>query len=348
MVGKGRTQKTAIVVLSHNSADVLRVCLPTLKAQSKGGSLFLVDNASQDNSIAVGSAYVETLHIIALKKNGGYAGGYNEGLQAVDTMCSPTYYVLINPDVLVTTGWLSPLVTWMDERPQVAACQPTLRNYYRREHFDFSGAAGGFIDSLGYPFCRGRVFSSVERDKGQYKACKIFWASGACLVLRRNAFWAVGGFDPKFFMYMEEIDLCWRLQQTGYDIHHCPSSVVYHMGTSPLNKKQQALYHDFRNSLFMLYKNTMPRWALLYKLPLRMCLDYLSIILWVSRGKVGSVYSVLRAHWDFMRGLTWGELLKEKKTPMGVARLPYSGSIAINYFLFGRKKCPRQLRNSLA
>ena len=335
------------MLLTHNSADVLARFLPRLKTLTpSSAALFLVDNASQDESLSIGSRYVQEERIIALSENKGYTGGYNEGLRRIREHHAPTYYVLINPDVLVTEHWLPPLIAWMEAHPKAAACQPGLRNHGRPDLFDFAGAAGGFIDSLGYPFCMGRVFSTLEKDVGQYEAPRrVFWASGACLVLRSTAFWSVGGFDERFFMYMEEIDLCWRLQKRGYHVYSYPSCIVYHTGKSPAQKGYDQLYFEFRNSLIMLHKHTSPRWVLLYKLPTRMLMDGIAMVfLRVQRGNWRGARSIWRAQRDFashvrhMMGATPDRTCK--KSEASIRHLIYGGSVVIDYFLLRKRKCP--------
>ena len=213
----------------------------------------MADNASTDGSVALLKEKFPTVKRILLDKNWGFAEGYNQALRQINA----TYYVLLNSDIEVSSGWLSPLITWMDAHPETAACQPKLLSIRQRDYFEYAGACGGFIDKYGYPFCRGRVFDVVEKDEGQYdEVCPILWATGACLMIRATDYWKVGGLDGRFFAHNEEIDLCWRLCAMGREIYCVPESKVYHVGGGTLPKNNpMKTYLNFRNNLTMLYKN---------------------------------------------------------------------------------------------
>lgn len=246
--------KVAVVILNWNGEKMLAKYLPTLLQHlQESVEVFVADNASTDGSVALLKEKFPTVKRILLDKNWGFAEGYNQALRQINA----TYYVLLNSDIEVSSGWLSPLITWMDAHPETAACQPKLLSIRQRDYFEYAGACGGFIDKYGYPFCRGRVFDVVEKDEGQYdEVCPILWATGACLMIRATDYWKVGGLDGRFFAHNEEIDLCWRLCAMGREIYCVPESKVYHVGGGTLPKNNpMKTYLNFRNNLTMLYKN---------------------------------------------------------------------------------------------
>lgn len=246
--------KVAVVILNWNGEKMLVKYLPTLLQHlQESVEVFVADNASTDGSVALLKEKFPTVKRILLDKNWGFAEGYNQALRQINA----TYYILLNSDIEVSSGWLSPLITWMDAHPETAACQPKLLSIRQRDYFEYAGACGGFIDKYGYPFCRGRVFDVVEKDEGQYdEVCPILWATGACLMIRATDYWKVGGLDGRFFAHNEEIDLCWRLRAMGREIYCVPESKVYHVGGGTLPKNNpMKTYLNFRNNLTMLYKN---------------------------------------------------------------------------------------------
>ena len=247
--------KTAVVILNWNGEAMLRQFLPSVIACSclEGTEIYVADNASTDASCEVVEKEFPSVRLIRLDKNYGFADGYNYALQKIDA----EYAVLLNSDVEVTEGWLQPMVDYLDTHPETVACQPKIRAYRHRNLFEYAGASGGFIDRYGYPFCRGRVFESVEEDKGQYdEVIPVFWATGAALMIRLDVYRNVGGLDGRFFAHMEEIDLCWRLRSRGYQLVCIPSSTVYHVGGATLKKENpRKTFLNFRNNLLMLYKN---------------------------------------------------------------------------------------------
>lgn len=246
--------KTAIVILNWNGQNMMRRYLPTvLKYSRDDAEIIVADNASTDESLQMLRASFPTVRIIELDKNYGFAEGYNKALQQVDA----DYYVLLNSDVEVTHHWLTPLIEYMDNHPECAACQPKLLSESDKDRFEYAGASGGLIDRLGYPFCRGRILNTVEEDNGQYDYRQdICWATGACLVIRRADYWKAGALDGRFFAHNEEIDLCWRLRIMGRHIVCIPESKVYHVGGGTLPKSNpMKTYLNFRNNLTMLYKN---------------------------------------------------------------------------------------------
>jgi len=269
--------KTAIVILNWNGLDHLKKFLGTVLQYSSSDkiSVFIADNGSTDGSPEWVEERFNNVKLIRLAKNYGFAEGYNLALNKIDA----EYFILLNSDVEVTEGWHQPLITFMDNNPDVASCQPKIRSYNKRDHFEYAGAAGSFIDKFGYTFCRGRIFGDVENDYGQYDTqIDIFWASGACMIIRAEAWHKCGGFDSGFFAHMEEIDLCWRLNKAGYRISYIPESVVYHVGGGSLPYESPfKTYLNFRNSLYLLYKN-LPDNRLHYVLFIRKLLDALAAV----------------------------------------------------------------------
>lgn len=284
----------AIVILNWNGREFLRKFLPSVIDNSLGvAEVIIADNASTDSSIEFLQDNFPDVRIINNRTNGGFARGYNEALAHVDA----DYYILLNSDIEVTPGWIEPVIRLMESDPTIAACQPKLRSYYERDKFEYAGAAGGFIDAYGYPFCRGRIFQHLETDHRQYDdAVEIFWATGACMFVRAPLYRQFGGFDEDFFAHMEEIDFCWRLKNGGYKIAYCPDSVVYHVGGGTLPKKSsQKTYLNFRNNLSLLYKN-LPSKLLLPVFAVRFPLDGIAALKFLFGAGFGDFYAVLRAH----------------------------------------------------
>ena len=290
--------KIAIVVLNWNGKSWLEKFLPILLEYSQDkAKVFVADNASDDDSVDFVKEKYPNAEIIINTNNGGYAKGYNDALKNINA----EYFVLINSDIEVTKDWLSPLVNLMDNNKNVVACHPKVLSYNNKQMFEYAGASGGFIDNLGYPFCRGRVFDKIEKDIGQYNdSIEIFWATGACFIVRSVSFWEVGGFDEDFFAHQEEIDLCWRFKNKGYIIMVEPKSVVYHVGggtlsvTSPLKT-----YLNFRNNLSMLFKN-LPLFYLFIVIPLRLFLDGIAAFFLLRQEKgVRHFLAVIKAHFSF-------------------------------------------------
>lgn len=267
-------EKVAIVILNWNGANMLRQYLPNvLKYSSSESAVYVADNASTDDSLELLRQSFPDCRLILLEKNWGFADGYNKAFQQIDA----EYYLLLNSDIEVTRGWLTPLIELMDANPDVAACQPKLLSLTDRNKFEYAGACGGFLDRYGYPFCRGRVFDMLECDKGQYdNQTDILWATGAALMIRSSDYWNAGGLDGRFFAHNEEIDLCWRLRIKGRRILCVPQSVVYHLGGGTLPKTNpMKTYLNFRNNLTMLYK-CLPNNELQHVMRVRWWLDYLA------------------------------------------------------------------------
>ena len=266
--------KVAVVILNWNGLKMLETYLRTVvdlsAAQAK---IYVADNASSDGSVAFLKEHFPEVGLIMLDRNWGFAEGYNKALAQVEA----ELFVLLNSDVEVTPQWLTPLITFMDARPEVAACQPKLRAINHKQAFEYAGAAGGFIDKWGYPFCRGRVFDDVEDDNGQYDTpTEVLWATGACLMIRAEAYRSCGGLDGRFFAHCEEIDMCWRIRLMGQKIYCIPDSCVYHLGGGTLPKgNPRKTFLNFRNNLTMLYKN-LPDDELNAVMRIRWCLDYLA------------------------------------------------------------------------
>jgi len=289
---------TAIVILNWNGEKYLQQFLPVLIEHTTlpGVEIIVSDNASTDSSLSLLKDKFPTIRTIVFDKNYGFAGGYNKALALLEA----DYFVLLNSDVEVTPGWLNPLLEYMDMHEKVAACQPKILSYANRSTFEHAGAAGGYIDRFGFPFCRGRVLGLAEEDKGQYDSITdIFWATGACLLIRSNLYRKVGGLDDEFFAHMEEIDLCWRLKSRGYRIVCIPDSSVFHVGGGALDyESPHKTYLNFRNNLLMLYKN-LPARLLEKTMRWRTVFDYAAAVQLFITGKPKNALSVFRARRDF-------------------------------------------------
>lgn len=290
--------KVAVVILNYNGEEMLGRFLPSVVENSPGADIIVADNASTDGSVAFVKENFPSVKIVLLDRNYGFAGGYNRALEKV----AADYVLLLNSDVETTPGWLEPLVALLDADSSIVACQPKILDFKRKTHFEYAGAAGGFIDRYGYPYCRGRLFDTVEEDKGQYDVpCDIFWATGAALLVRAAAYRAAGGLDECFFAHMEEIDLCWRLRSRGYRIVCEPRSVVYHVGGATLSAgNPQKTYLNFRNNLLMLYKN-LPSCELGTVMRARCLLDYVAALKFAVAGEWLHCKAVLKARRDYGR-----------------------------------------------
>lgn len=288
--------KVAVVILNWNGAKLLDQFLPTVIKYSPEATIYVADNASTDHSISILKNNFPTINIIQNSLNEGFAGGYNTALQQVDA----EIYALVNSDIEVTENWLKPIIETFDAEPKTAIIQPKILDFNNKEYFEYAGAAGGFIDKYGYPFCRGRIFETIEKDKGQYNnACNIFWASGACFFIRSTVFNELDGFDSDFFAHQEEIDLCWRAINKGHLIKYNPKSVVYHVGGATLQQgSPQKTFLNFRNSLLMLVKN-LPKRSLYSTLFIRMLLDGIAGLQFIVKGQFSQFLSILKAHYSF-------------------------------------------------
>lgn len=339
----------AIVILNYNGQPFLAKFLPTVLANADGHPVYVADNASTDSSVSFIRANFPAVRVIELPRNEGYAGGYNRALDYIRTHYgSPTYYVLPNSDIEVTPGWLSPVLALLEANPQIAACQPKIRSYDERELFEHAGAAGGFVDWLGYIFCRGRVFATFETDHGQYDDNRrVFWATGACLFVRAEVFHQVDGFDASFFAHMEEIDFCWRLQRLGYEVWACGQSTVYHVGGGTLHKSNpHKTYLNYRNSLFMLYKNWPANGCLWPKVLLRLVLDGTSSVLFMQLGEWSDVWAILRAHFAFYSRLpTLHRQRRQLQNQQTTEVKLYPHSVVWQYFAEGKKTFKTMMNN---
>lgn len=289
-------KQTAVVILNYNGAGMLRRFLPSVIEYSPEASIYVADNGSSDESCDVVRNEFPAVKLMVLDHNYGFAEGYNRALAQVDE----EYAVLLNSDVEVTRGWLSPMTQFLDSNPEVAACQPKLLSFKQKDFFEYAGAAGGFIDKWGYTFCRGRIFNTVERDSGQYDdTTDVFWATGAALMIRNEVYKNNGGLDGRFFAHMEEIDLCWRLRSRGYRIACVPQSHVYHVGGATLKKENpQKTYLNFRNNLLMIYKNA-PDCQLKKILLFRKVFDNVAALKFLASGDYAAFKAVRKARRDF-------------------------------------------------
>jgi GT2 family glycosyltransferase len=324
---------TAVVILNYNGASFLQQFLPTVLRHSPEAEVIVADNCSTDGSLAYLHAHHPTVRVITLEHNYGFCGGYNRALAQVEA----DYYVLLNSDIEVTAGWLGPLIALLDGNASIQALQPKILAYANRARFEYAGAAGGFIDRLGYPFCRGRLFTYAEEDHGQYNDVReVFWATGACLMIRSVAYRQHGGLDEDFFAHMEEIDLCWKINRAGGKVYYCGQSTVYHVGAGTLSYgSPRKTYLNFRNGLTMLLKHYDGR-ELLLKLPFRLFLDWVAANVFILSGQFSQALAVWRAHLHFIGGAahTWR---KRRKITLEHPRYSranvYKGLIIADYYL---------------
>ena len=332
--------KIAVVILNWNGCDMLRSFLPSVVhfSEADGAVVYVADNGSTDASVAMLRREFPSVHLILLEENHGFADGYNLALKQVEA----EYVVLLNSDVEVTEHWLVPLAEYMDAYPETAACQPKIRSWRNKGQFEYAGAAGGFIDRYGYPFCRGRIMGVVEEDKGQYDTViPIFWATGAALFIRLADYREAGGLDGRFFAHMEEIDFCWRLRSRGRDIVCIPSSKVYHVGGGTLNKENpRKTYLNFRNNLLMLYKN-LPEKDLRPVMRIRRWLDYVAALSFWLKGERDSARAVFQARREFKQMMPSytddrQENLRQTVLPSIPERM--QGSILWNYYARRRNR----------
>ncbi len=331
--------KTAIVILNWNGLRYLKMFLGIVIKHSMNNETLIcvADNGSTDGSPEWVAENFKEVKLIKLDKNHGFAGGYNLAIDQLDAR----YYVLLNSDIEVTDGWLQPLVSFMDSDPDVASCQPKILSYNHRDHFEHAGAAGCFIDKYGYPFCRGRIFNKVEKDTGQYDSqMDVFWSSGACMIVRSDAWKRCNGFDAAFFAHMEEIDLCWRFYNAGYRVCYLPRPVVYHIGggSLPYNSPFKT-YLNFRNSLFLLYKN-LPDEKLRSVMFRRRLLDGLAALFFLVKGSFRSVKSVWNAHIDYYKSLDELKVKRENVKKLESPRYPkpvLNKSVVFEFYIKGNK-----------
>jgi GT2 family glycosyltransferase len=328
----------AIVILNFNGRGYLQKFLPSVVQYSKAYTILVADNGSTDGSLAMVEAHFPEVGILPLGQNLGFCQGYNTALRQVEA----DYYVLLNSDVEVTPQWLAPLIRYLEQNPSVGAVQPKIRSYEWRHCLEYAGAGGGFLDRWGYPFCRGRVFESIEEDRGQYDDVRpVFWATGACLAVRAEVYWELGGLDEDFFAHMEEIDLCWRMQNAGYQVCYFGQSHVFHVGGGTLHKSNpRKTYFNFRNCLSLLYKN-LPDNELSYTLGVRLLLDGVAAVRMFLQGDWADAKAVWDAHRYFFRNKGY---LAEKRKAAGPKKSFrglcgfYPKSIVWQHFILKRKR----------
>lgn len=326
-------KQTAVVILNYNGAGMLRRFLPSVIEYSHEASIYVADNGSSDESCDVVRNEFPAVKLMVLDHNYGFAEGYNQALAQVDE----EYAVLLNSDVEVTRGWLSPMTQFLDSNPEVAACQPKLLSFKQKDFFEYAGAAGGFIDKWGYTFCRGRIFNTVERDSGQYDdTTDVFWATGAALMIRNEVYKNNGGLDGRFFAHMEEIDLCWRLRSRGYRIACVPQSHVYHVGGATLKKENpQKTYLNFRNNLLMIYKNA-PDCQLKKIMLFRKVFDNVAALKFLASGDYAAFKAVRKARRDFKAMRSGYDKARAENMKLAVTtRIPevLKSSILYKYYL---------------
>lgn len=323
--------KLAIVILNWNGKKLLNEFLPTVIEFSKGHDIYVVDNASKDDSVKFLQQNFPNVNAIELSKNYGYAGGYNRAVQQIDAelLC------FLNSDVRVSKNWLKPIIKSFKKDRSMAIAQPKILDQKNPDLFEYAGAAGGFIDQLGYPYCRGRIFDTIEADHGQYNdECSIFWASGACFFIRKNIFVDLDGFDETFFAHMEEIDLCWRAHNLKQNVKYIGCSTVYHLGGASLSKNNpKKTFYNFRNSLFALTKNS--HRPLFPTILLRLILDGFAGIYFLLSGKITHTLAIIKAHVSFYSSIP--DLLKFRNKQQRSSYDSHS-SIVWRYFIKKRKK----------
>lgn len=327
----------AVAILNWNGRDLLNRFLHSVLNHSEElAHVYVIDNNSTDDSLELLAHEFPTVTVIELDENHGYAGGYNKGLEYI----TERYAVLLNSDVEVTENWLQPLLQQFEQNPNLGALQPKIKDLNNRNRFEYAGAAGGYIDTLGYPFCRGRLFDDLEEDQGQYDSYqKVFWASGACLMVDQEKYKKAGGLDENLFAHMEEIDLCWRMQLRGFEIGCEPASTVFHLGGGTLNKlSSQKTYLNFRNSLIIMFLN-LPSGEAFAKIMARLVLDGVAGIKFILSGKFSHVGAILKAHFHFYGRFN---TLARKKIGQPVKPLSqlegvYKGSV-VKAFYLGKKK----------
>jgi len=319
--------KIAVVILNWNGKKLLEQFLPSVVQNSSEADVYLADNNSSDDSISYITTHFPSVQIIKNEYNFGFAQGYNEALKSVDA----DIFALVNSDVEVTQNWLQPIIETFKNEPNTAIVQPKILDYKRKDYFEYAGAGGGFIDQYGYPYCRGRVFETIEKDWGQYNdACEIFWASGACFFIRSSVYSELNGFDGDFLAHQEEIDLCWRAKNKKYTIKYNGLSTIYHVGGATLNEESpKKTFLNFRNSLFMLTKN-LPKHELFRIVFFRMVLDGIAGIRFLFQGKFTHLFAVLKAHFHYYHLINRN---LNKRSDFQLKSYFKINSIVYNYFI---------------
>ena len=328
-------KKVAVVILNYNGKDFLRKFLPDVICKTGSeAEVWVADNNSLDGSTEIMREEFPDVKLVENHYNAGFAGGYNMALKKIEA----DYYVLLNSDIEVSEGWVKPVIDLMETDDKIAACQPKILAYHDKTEFEYAGASGGFIDKYGYPFCRGRVFQSLEKDFGQYDdSIEVFWATGACMFVRADLYHKYGGLDEDFFAHMEEIDFCWRLKNLDYKIMVCPSSKVYHVGGGTLPKKSaRKTYLNFRNNLSLLYKN-LPKNQLFMAFTVRLILDGVAALKFFFEGGFHDLVAVIEAHLYFYKNL--GKLKKKRKSlTQKKVSCVYNHNVVVDHYLKGKAK----------
>ena len=322
--------KIGIVIINWNGLNLLKKYLNEIILNSDNSTVYIIDNNSSDESILYVRDNYKEVKIISLDKNYGFAEGYNKGLKEVEE----DYVCIINNDILVTKDWLDPIRKKFKKHPE-SIIQPNILDIKNNEYFEYAGASGGFIDKYGYPFCRGRIFDTLEKDNGQYNDSKIFWASGACFFISKTIFYKIGGFDKSFFAHMEEIDLCWRAFNLGYNSYSVTSSKVFHVGAATIKKDSRKTYLNYRNSLIMITKN-IPLKSLLSTLLIRLILDIIASLKFLFQGEFSNFMSVYKAHIEYFYSLK--SILRARNNSINQANYFKINSIVYKYFILGKKK----------
>ena len=323
--------KLAIVILNWNGQQLLENFLPSVVNYADGQDLYVIDNGSTDTSVSFLKQHYPTVQCIKLTHNIGYAGGYNEGLKHI----SADVFCLLNSDIQVTKNWLRPIINTFENNINTSIIQPKILDYHHKNKFEYAGAGGGFIDQLGYPYCRGRIFHTLEEDHGQYNDQKeVFWASGACLFIRATVFNDLGGFDSRFFAHMEEIDLCWRAKNKGSTVTYVGNSTVYHVGGASLDvSNPKKTYLNFRNSLYTLVKNTSK--PLVLVVLLRLILDGIAGFHFLLQAKPKHTFAIIKAHGSFYLDLPY--LLQFRRENSLTKSFKLHPSIVWSYFVQNKK-----------
>lgn len=329
---------TAVVILSYNSVKWHKLFLPKIVEQAASGyDVVVVDHASPDGTADYIQSNWPSVKLIVLEQNLGFAGGYDAALRQIQAK----YFILLSADFEVTTNWYPPLYALMEAQPDIAALQPKVKYWKDKQLFEYAGAAGGYMDKWGYMFCRGRIFDSLEEDKGQYDdTVAVFWASGGCLMVRADAYHQAGGLDPKLYAHMEEIDLCWRLQRLGYRIVAVGNSTVYHVGGSVISYgSPQKTFYNYRNNLAILIKNE-PSVRLWWLIPWRLILDGVSCLPFLIKGQWKNIVAVAKAHFSFYGTLTYWLAQRKRLKVAGKPRIRgiYTRSIVVDYFINKKQK----------
>jgi GT2 family glycosyltransferase len=331
----------SVVILNYNGEKLLRKFLPSVVKHSVGATVWVADNGSTDASLSLLEREFPGVKVIALDKNYGFCKGYNEALRRIKA----DVYVLLNSDVMVTQDWLVPMLRLLEFRDDIEAVQPKILSFNEPEKFEYAGAGGGYIDGLGYPFCRGRILNRVEYDHGQYDdECEVFWSSGACMAIRAKTYWKHGGLDEDFFAHMEEIDLCWKIQRTGGKVFYTGTSVVYHLGAGTLGyASPRKTFLNFRNNMTVLLKH-LGSGEILWKIPLRIALDWVAAIAFLLSGKPAHCGAVFKAHGSVASSLSG--ILRKRRTLQTTyrrySRKNISAGLMLLKYLFGQRKYYRK------